>query len=76
MLCWRRCAQLDYFREITKRMPGAVLRKRGILDFSDGAYSIPGIEEISAAERHELISLCATSAWVNLALIRPSVRAG
>jgi diadenosine tetraphosphate (Ap4A) HIT family hydrolase/5-methylcytosine-specific restriction endonuclease McrA len=51
-------AQLDYYREITKRMPGAVLRKRGVVDYYDGEYSIPGFEELTAAERHELIALC------------------
>ena len=51
-------AQLDYYREITKRMPGAVLRKRGVVDYNDGAYSIPGFEELTAAERHELIAVC------------------
>jgi diadenosine tetraphosphate (Ap4A) HIT family hydrolase/5-methylcytosine-specific restriction endonuclease McrA len=51
-------AQLDYYSEITKRMPGAVLRKRGVVDYHDGAYSIPGFEELTAAERHELIALC------------------
>jgi hypothetical protein len=25
-------AQLDYYKEITKRMPGAVLRRRGVID--------------------------------------------
>jgi hypothetical protein len=28
-------AQLDYYREITKRMPGAVLRRRGVIDYLD-----------------------------------------
>jgi diadenosine tetraphosphate (Ap4A) HIT family hydrolase/5-methylcytosine-specific restriction endonuclease McrA len=51
-------AQLDYYREITKRMPGAVLRKRGIVDFHDGAYSIPNFEEMTTAERQELVALC------------------
>ncbi len=51
-------AQLDYYREITKRMPGAVLRKRGIVDYRDGVYSLPGFDEMTAAERHELIALC------------------
>ena len=51
-------AQLDYYREITKRMPGAVLRNRGMVDYHDGAYSIPGFEELTAAERHELMALC------------------
>lgn len=51
-------AQIDYYREITKRMPGAVLRRRGVVDYQDGAYSIPGFDELTAAERHELIVLC------------------
>lgn len=51
-------AQLDYYREITKRMPGAVLRRRGIVDYDGSAYSIAGFNEMSAAERHELIPLC------------------
>jgi ATP adenylyltransferase len=33
-------AQLDYYHEITKRMPGAVLRRRGIVDHGGSAYSI------------------------------------
>jgi len=51
-------AQLDYYREITKRMPGAVLRRRGVIDYQDGAYSILGFDEMTAAERHEIIALC------------------
>src|SRR5271166_4464914 len=51
-------AQLDYYREITKRMPGAVLRRRGVVDYQDGAYSISGFDQVTAAERHELIALC------------------
>jgi len=51
-------AQLDYYREITKRMPGAVLRRRGVVDYQDGAYSISGFDEMIAADRHELIALC------------------
>jgi ATP adenylyltransferase len=51
-------AQLDYYCEITKRMPGAVLRRRGIVDYSDGEYSLPGFDEMTAAERHELVALC------------------
>ncbi len=51
-------AQLDYYREITKRMPGAVLRKRGVVEYGDGAYSIPSFDEMTVAERHELIALC------------------
>src|SRR5271165_1211881 len=51
-------AQLDYYRQITKRMPGAVLRQRGIVDYDGGAYSIAGFDKMTAAERHELMALC------------------
>jgi ATP adenylyltransferase len=49
---------IDYYREITKRMPGAVLRRRGVIDYQDGAYSIPGFREMTEVERHEIIALC------------------
>jgi len=39
-------------------MPGSVLRKRGIIDYHDGAYSIPDFEAMTAVERHELLALC------------------
>ena len=51
-------AQLDYYCEITKRMPGAVLRRRGVIDYLEGAYSIPGFHEMTEVERHEIIALC------------------
>jgi diadenosine tetraphosphate (Ap4A) HIT family hydrolase/5-methylcytosine-specific restriction endonuclease McrA len=41
-------------------MPGAVLRRRGVVDYRDGAYSIPGFDEMTAAERHELVTSCHT----------------
>jgi diadenosine tetraphosphate (Ap4A) HIT family hydrolase len=51
-------AQLSYYEEITRRMPGEVLRKRGIVEFHRGTYSIPDIDELSEAETHTLIGLC------------------
>src|SRR5208283_3674827 len=51
-------AQLDYYREITKRMPGAVLRRRGVIDYSDGLYLLPDFDQMTEAERHELLALC------------------
>src|SRR5271166_3427962 len=48
-------AQLDYYREITKRMPGAVLRRRGMVDYEGSTFSIAGFDEMTAAERYELI---------------------
>jgi hypothetical protein len=50
-------AQLDYYRQIVKRMPGSVQRSRGIVDYRDGTCSLPGFDEITAAERHELRAL-------------------
>ena len=38
-------AQLDYYQEITKRMPGAVLRRRGIVDYSDDVFLLPDFDE-------------------------------
>ena len=39
-------------------MPGAVLRRRGIVDYDGSDYSIAGFDEMTAAERHELMALC------------------
>jgi hypothetical protein len=50
-------AQLDYYREITKRMPGAVLRRRGIVDYDGGSYSIPGFDEMTAVAQTALARL-------------------
>jgi hypothetical protein len=50
-------AQLDYDREITKRVPGALLRRRGMIDYQNGAHSTSGLHEMTAAERHEIIAL-------------------
>ena len=51
-------AQIDYYREITKRMPGSVLRKRGIVEYDGKNFSLPDFCQMTDAERHELISLC------------------
>ena len=39
-------------------MVAAVLRRRGVIDYQNGAYSIPGFDDMAAAERHETIALC------------------
>ncbi len=41
-------------------MPGGVLSRRGIVDYDGNAYSISDFDEMTAAERHELIALCHT----------------
>lgn len=51
-------AQLDYYEAITRRMPGDVLRRRGIVEADRGRYTLPGYSELTEAERHALISLC------------------
>ena len=48
-------AQLDYYREITRQMPGAVLRRRGVVSFEAGAYSLPGMEELTTAEQEGVL---------------------
>ena len=39
-------------------MPGPVLRRRGMVDFQDGVYSIPEFECTTVEERLQLIGLC------------------
>jgi diadenosine tetraphosphate (Ap4A) HIT family hydrolase len=51
-------AQLSYYEEITRRMPGDVLRRRGIITAGKGTYDLVGADEITASERHTLIGLC------------------
>jgi ATP adenylyltransferase len=51
-------AQLSYYDEITRRMPGAVLRKRGIVEIEKGTYILPDIADLTEAEKHTLIGLC------------------
>ncbi len=51
-------AQLSYYEEITRRMPGDVLRKRGIVELDTGTYRLPDIADLTEAEKHTLIGLC------------------
>jgi ATP adenylyltransferase len=54
-------SQLDYYEEITKRMPGPVLRRHGIVDYERGEsayrFAFP-ILDLSSAQRDDLIALC------------------
>lgn len=51
-------AQLSYYEAITKRMPGDVLRRRGIVEADKSTYALAGFEQLSSSERHAVIALC------------------
>ena len=52
-------SQLDYYEMIAKRMPGAVLRKHGVVTKDGDSYTLtPDITEMSPPERAELMRLC------------------
>jgi 5-methylcytosine-specific restriction endonuclease McrA len=54
-------SQLDYYEVITKRMPGAVLRRHGIVEYDgrqDSFRLTHQVDELTATEREELIALC------------------
>ncbi len=51
-------AQLSYYGVITRRMPGEVLRRRGIVEAENGAYALAGFDDLSPSERHTVIALC------------------
>jgi hypothetical protein len=50
--------QIDYYTERVKRMVGKVLTGNGITRYNQGAYGLVGGEELSDAEREELLQLC------------------
>jgi diadenosine tetraphosphate (Ap4A) HIT family hydrolase len=52
-------AQLEYYEEITKRMPGPVLARHGWVERNGEEYrlSLP-LDSLSSAERSELIEIC------------------
>jgi hypothetical protein len=50
--------QIDYYTERVKRMVGKVLTGNGITRYDQGAYDLVGGEELSDAEREELLQLC------------------
>jgi 5-methylcytosine-specific restriction endonuclease McrA len=50
--------QIDYYTERVKRMVGKVLTGNGITRYDQGAYDLVGGEELSDAERDELLQLC------------------
>jgi hypothetical protein len=50
--------QIDYYTERVKRMVGKVLTCNGVTRYDQGAYDLVGGEELSDAEREELLHLC------------------
>ncbi|WP_255001860.1 HNH endonuclease, partial [Cyanobium sp. Alchichica 3B3-8F6] len=50
--------QIDYYTERVKRMVGKVLTGNGITAYGNGAYSLIGADELSDAERDQLLDLC------------------
>jgi len=50
--------QIDYTTERVKRMVGKVLTDNGITHCERGTYALVGGEELSDAEREELLDLC------------------
>ena len=50
--------QIEYYTERVKRMVGKVLTGNGITRYDQGAYGLVGGEELSDAERDQLLQLC------------------
>jgi diadenosine tetraphosphate (Ap4A) HIT family hydrolase len=52
-------SQLEYYEEITKRMPGKVLARHGLVERDGNSYRLkPDISELTGAERSGLLELC------------------
>jgi hypothetical protein len=51
-------SQIDYYTERVKRMVGKVLTGNGITRYERGAYGLVSGEELSDAERDQLLELC------------------
>jgi diadenosine tetraphosphate (Ap4A) HIT family hydrolase len=52
-------SQIEYYIEITKRMPGPVLTRHGLVRREgDGYRLIPNIEELTFEQRCEILRLC------------------
>jgi diadenosine tetraphosphate (Ap4A) HIT family hydrolase len=52
-------SQLDYYEIITKRMPGPVLRRHGIVEPEKGGYRFAfSVDDLTDAERADLLALC------------------
>jgi hypothetical protein len=52
-------SQLEYYEQITKRMPGKVLSNHGVVERSGDSYRLAiDPSSVSSSEREELIRLC------------------
>jgi len=52
-------SQLEYYEEITKRMPGKVLASHDLVERTpDGYRLLPSVEGLSADQKTELLQLC------------------
>jgi diadenosine tetraphosphate (Ap4A) HIT family hydrolase len=52
-------AQLEYYEEITKRMPGPVLTRHGLVERDGNSYRLKApLNELTEAERAELVTIC------------------
>jgi hypothetical protein len=50
-------SQIDYYKTVTRQMPGRVLKKHNIVSEENNEYTL-NISEITDSQRSELISLC------------------
>ncbi len=50
-------SQVDYYKIITKQMPGRVLKNRGVVSQDSNSYTL-NISDLTVGQRSELISLC------------------
>ena len=52
-------SQLEYYEEITKRMPGKVLSSHGIVERHGKHYRLSGpLDTLTGSERRDIIELC------------------
>ncbi len=50
-------SQIDYYSEITKNMPGKVLRKHKIVEYLDGNFKLD-LSQLSQEQKNSLIKIC------------------
>ena len=50
-------SQIEYYEQITKAMPGKVLRKHDVVNYDSGSFTL-NISDLTAEQRSQLIELC------------------
>ena len=50
-------SQIDYYKEITKNMPGKVLRNHKIVEYKNGFFNL-NTSQLDSKQKAELISIC------------------